>query len=218
MSDIPATPEFEIDLLAAEYVIGLLDLLERTAAATRITRDTLFAARVEEWEERLSGLNDGYDEVAAPNLMPQIEARLFPQAPAPARRGIFGNLWAWGSAAAAAVAVVAYLALTPASPTLTTTMASADGALRYEATVTGDEVTLTRVAGNDPDATHSYELWVIVGTDAPKSLGVIPDDVETVTLTGAAAGQTLAISLEPLGGSPNGAPTEVLMAGPLTSI
>lgn len=219
MSDIPSTPEFEIDLLAAEYVIGLLDLAERTLTATRISREPAFASRVADWEERLAGLNDEYDEVAAPNLMPQIEARLFPQAaPEPRSRGLIGNLWAWGSAAAAAVAVVAYLALTPAQPTLATTMASADGALRYEAVVTGEKVTLTRVAGLPADATHSYELWVIVGDSPPRSLGVIPDDVETVSLPGVAAGQTLAISLEPLGGSPTGAPTEVLMTGPLASI
>jgi anti-sigma-K factor RskA len=215
MSDIPTiTPEFEVDLLAAEYVIGLLDLAERTAAGIRLGRDTGFADRVADWEERLSGLNDDYAEVAAPNLMPAIEQRLFPQ-PSRVSRGLFGNLWAWGSAAAAALAVVAYLALTPAAPSLTATLAAETG-LRYEAVVTQDKLTITRVAGSAPDATHSYELWIIAGDDPPRSLGVIPGDAETISLPGVAAGQTLAISLEPLGGSPNGSPTTVLATGQLT--
>ena len=69
------------------------------------------------------------------------------------------------------------------------------------------------------------ELWIIVGDKAPRSLGVIdaanprayamPEDVRSDL----AAGATLAVSIEPTGGSPTGAPTGAVVAsGKLTQI
>ena len=75
----------EDEALAAEYVLGALDLAERTAAEARLKRDPAFAALVNDWQNRLSDLNDDYVEAEAPNLLPQIEARLFPQAAKPRR-------------------------------------------------------------------------------------------------------------------------------------
>ncbi len=212
MTDQPILPPDEDDdLLAAEYVLGLLDREERALVEARLRRDATLMLRVEDWEERLSGLNDDYAEVAAPNLMPQIEARLFPQAPV-ARRSLFGNLWAWGSAATAAVALVAYLALTPAAPSYTAILTADAGGLKYEATISQDTLTLTRVSGTDADPTHSYELWVIAGDNPPVSLGVVPGNAQTITRPGLAEGQTLAITLEQSGGSPDGKPHGPIVA------
>ncbi|MEO6299493.1 MAG: anti-sigma factor [Paracoccaceae bacterium] len=212
MSDLPTiTPEFELDLLAAEYVIGLLGLEERMSVETRLREGGDLAERVAEWEHRLSDLNDDYAEVPVQNLMPQIEARLFPAALV-VKRNLLSNLWAWGSAAAAAVALVAYLALTPAAPSYTAILTADAGNLKYEAVITQDKLTLTRVSGTTADASHSYELWVIAGDNPPVSLGVIPGDAESITRPGLAAGQTLAITLEPLGGSPTGKPTGPVVA------
>jgi anti-sigma-K factor RskA len=74
-------------------------------------------------------------------------------------------------------------------------------------------------------ASQDLELWIIVGDKAPRSLGVIdaanprayalPDDVRADL----AAGATLAVSIEPTGGSPTGAPTGAVVAsGKLTQI
>jgi anti-sigma-K factor RskA len=63
------------------------------------------------------------------------------------------------------------------------------------------------------------ELWAVPGSGAPRSLGLISASGATVVskaqqLKGAAA---LAVSLEPTGGSPTGAPTgPVLYVGKLT--
>ena len=73
--------------------------------------------------------------------------------------------------------------------------------------------------------TQVLELWIIVGDKAPRSLGVIdaanprayamPEDVRSDL----AAGATLAVSIEPTGGSPTGAPTGAVVAsGKLTQI
>lgn len=215
MTDAPLLPDQEDDLLAAEYVSGLLGLAERVAVESRARTDSTFAARITDWENRLSDLNDDFAPAPAPNLMPQIEARLFPTAP---KRSLWSNLWAWGATATAAVAIVAYLALTPAAPDFTATLAAEGSALRYEAVITDGELTITRVAGNGPDATHSHELWIIAGANPPVSLGVIPGDRQTISLPGVAAGELLAITVEQPGGSPTGQPTTTPIAvGTLTA-
>lgn len=215
MTDLPFLPGDEDDLLAAEYVMGVLELEERSAVETRLRNDTEFAARVTVWENHFAGLNDDYPEVAAPDLMPLIEARLFPQAP---RRSLLGTIWSWGAAAAVAVAVMAYLALTPPSPSFVATLTADAGTLRYEAVVTADRLTITRVAGEAADANHSHELWLIAGDNPPVSLGIIPGDSQTISLPGLSAGEVLAITVEPLGGSPTGQPTTTPVAvGALTA-
>lgn len=215
MSEHDFRPQDEDDLLAAEYVSGLLDLAERMAVETRLRNDPQFAMRVTDWENRLVGLNDGYAEVTAPNLLTQIEARLFPQ---PAKQSLWNNLWLWGSSAVAALAVVAYLALTPAAPSYTATLiADGGGTLRYEAVITQDKLTITRVSGDPADAAHAHELWIIAGDNPPVSLGVLPADTETISLPGVAPGQILAVTQEQAGGSPDGKPHGPIVAsGALT--
>jgi anti-sigma-K factor RskA len=215
MTDTTFRPEEEDDLLAAEYVSGLLELEERVAVETRARNDVAFAARITDWENRLSDLNEDFPEVPAPDLLPLIESRLFPSAP---RRSLWSNFWAWGAAATAALALVAYLALTPAAPSFTATLAADGGTLRYEAVITQDKLTITRVSGDAPDAAHSHELWLIAGDNPPVSLGVIPGDHETISLPGVQAGEILAITVEQLGGSPTGKPTTTPVAvGKLTA-
>ncbi|MBI1171402.1 anti-sigma factor [bacterium] len=207
-------PEDEDDLLAAEYVLGVLDLPERTAVEARLKADTAFADRVAGWEDRLSDLNGAFAPEPAPDLMPRIEARLFPQAARPANglRSWWADLRLWSGVAVASVALVAYLALTPPKPELTATLNLDKGALQYAAVITSGRLTITRVAGEVPDAAHSHELWIIAGNDPPVSLGVIPAGGETISLPGAAAGAVLAVTLEPPGGSPTGKPTGPIVA------
>ena len=215
MTETAFRPEEEDDLLAAEYVTGLLDLSDRIAAETRMRRDVAFAARVTDWEVRLADLNDEYSAVTAPDLLPQIEARLFPT---PAKRSLWSGLWIWGASASAALVVVAYLTLTAAAPDFTATLAATSGELRFEAVVTDGQLTITRVSGSGAAANQSHQLWIIAGDNPPVSLGVLPDDSETISLPGAAAGSILAITVEPLGGSPTGQPTTApIVAGPLTA-
>jgi anti-sigma-K factor RskA len=72
---------------------------------------------------------------------------------------------------------------------------------------------LRSVAAVDADQGKDYELWVVPGEGTPVSLGVMAvGGVYEVTLTEdarrlLAISRTLAISLEPSGGSPTGVPT-----------
>lgn len=83
------------------------------------------------------------------------------------------------------------------------------------------ELTLLR---QSPPEGRVFELWLIAGDDAPVSLGVLPDDTRlAVPLGPALAAQVpdaiLAISDEPPGGAPEGAPTgEIRATVPLTEI
>ena len=71
---------------------------------------------------------------------------------------------------------------------------------------------------------RATELWVIPAGQAPISLGLIrTDTVERKVIPAELAlrlvtGATMAVSDEPVGGSPTGQPTgDVLAAGPLTT-
>ena len=79
------------------------------------------------------------------------------------------------------------------------------------------------VAGDMPaDPSHSHELWVIPAGGKPRSLGTMPAGRQMhMRLADALAqllqqGATIAISVEPPGGSPTGAPTgPVVVSGAL---
>jgi anti-sigma-K factor RskA len=201
------TPRDADDALAAEYVLGVQDLAERAATETRIKRDPAFADLVTAWETRFEGLNDGFDEARAPNLLPKIEARLFPTANAarPARLPLIR--WLSGAAFAAAVVLVGVATLVPPRPDLIAVLATADNRLSYEVASYGDRLQVTRVAGVPAVAGQVHELWVIAPGAAPVSLGLLAEEPLVVVYPTPPAGWVLAVSVEPTGGSPIGTPT-----------
>lgn len=224
MSTQPPLDETD-DLLAAEYVMGLLPLPVRSAAEQRMKRDPGFADAVTAWENRLEGLNENYVAVKAPDLLPVLEARLFGPPPAPRRplsEVLGGSLRGWLAGAGVAVAVaVLVLAFVPVQPPVATTplvtLAAEALDLRYDIARDGDALRVTRVAGAAAGAGQVHELWLIVGDAAPVSLGLIEGDTVVLAARALAPGAVLAVSLEPAGGSPTGAPTgPVLVTGAIT--
>jgi anti-sigma-K factor RskA len=206
MTDAPLTPRDADDAEAAEYVLGVQDLAERSATAERIKGDPAFAALVAAWETRMEGLNDGYAEAPAPNLLPAIEARLFPRPERAPARGLFWR-WVSGAVVAAALVMVSVATLVPPKPALVAVLATADARLAYEVRHFGGELQVTRVAGVPAVAGQVHELWVIAPGAAPVSLGLLDDPQLVVTYPRPPAGWTLAVSIEPAGGSQTGAPT-----------
>ncbi len=210
MTDIPTaespmTPEEADDALAAEYVLGVLDHAERLQVASRIKTDATFAARVVAWEGRLAGLNDDFAEAPAPNLLPQIEARLFPK-PAKPR----SNWMRWFAGALVAASLVAgALLLMPGTPqaTLVAELGTQSEGLVYLARHDGTRLEVTRAAGTRPAAGQDHELWIIAPGAAPVSLGLLRDAPLSVEYPRPPAGWVLAVSVEPEGGSTTGAPT-----------
>lgn len=224
------------DVLAAEYVLGVLPAEERKMAAQRIDADPGFAARVDAWEARLSPLAAAYAEIEPPaSVKSAIDRRLGATSPEAAKSTLWHSLALWRMLAAAAIAAIVLLLFLPYSGTPPTDEAHP----RLVASLTQDgtdvhyyavydrarrRIDLAHVSGALP-ADSDFELWVIEGTQAPVSLGVIPaganvqlavtEDLERLI----AAGSVFAISLEPEGGSPTGAPTgPVVAAGGLATI
>jgi anti-sigma-K factor RskA len=213
------TPREDDVAQAGEYVLGVLDAPARAAVEARKKADAGFAALVTGWEKDLAGMNDGFAEVPAPDLMPQIEARLFGVV-APAPRGAKGWLWRFvlGAVAAGAFAVLVLTVLSPLqapmAPVLTATLVAEGQPLVFAASWDGGELVVRRTSGDAAPTGQVQELWLIADDQAPVSLGLL-DTVELRRpLDALPEGAVLAVSLEPAGGSPTGAPTgPVLVAG-----
>jgi anti-sigma-K factor RskA len=224
---------------AAEYVLGVLDAAERRALERRLPNDRALAREVEFWEARLGPLADGIAPISPPaTTWWRIEGALGPAEPAPAPRtakaaGMWQSIAFWrafaiGSSgfAAACLGALFYIALVPdARLPLIATINSSSGQPNFVATVTGgNSLTVVPAAllTNDPRA---MELWLIVPGDQPRSLGLIEAGREVrINLprdlaARVASDVTLAVSLEPPGGSPTGQPTgPVIATGKLTNL
>lgn len=206
MTDAPdLTPAEADDMLAAEYVLGVLDLPERMAAEARLKTDADFAAMVVAWEAHLAGLNDSFEDVApSAAVFAGVEARLFPVAPK--RRW---TVWLGGAVAAGvvALAVIVTLPQPGPAPEVVADLSAQDQGLVYRAAYSDGQLQVTRVSGTRPGAGQDHELWIIAPGAAPVSLGLLQDETLRVNTPRPAAGWVLAVSVEPEGGSTTGAPT-----------
>jgi anti-sigma-K factor RskA len=209
-----------IDRLAAEYVLGTL----RGPARRRFERWRATSTLVDEhcvsWEERLTPMLRRLTPVPPPaHVWPGIRRRL--NLAVPTGRSALRPL-----ALAASVLLVLSLGvfwywrtLGPGHVAQVATIAQSSGALMWQVDVygrTGEARRLSvRASGFAVRPTgHDYELWALPKGGAPVSLGVLPYAQASAqrALTSAqqqALGRAaqLAVSLEPVGGSPTGQPT-----------
>jgi anti-sigma-K factor RskA len=217
--------------LAAEYVLGTLELAEAEAARLRVEIDTTFAAEVAFWEQRLMPLASLAPPVAPPaTLWARIEdstggeGRRPRQRDAVSPRAVNDNRLSWwraGTFAGVAVAagLAAFIALRPPLPAPVLAVLTPYGTpTPVLVAVAGPNgtITLRPTAAIAVPTDRDLELWALAkGAKAPAPLGVIPQAGKTVP-PGVAEGTTLLVSLEPKGGSPTGQPTgPVLYAGTL---
>ena len=226
------------DALAAQYVAGTLRGGARRRFATLLAAHPALRRAVARWQARLLPLT----QVLPPEPPPAavwdaIERRLWPT---PAREPWWRALTFWrGASALASVAVVAlaFLLANPAplpAPVIVVLAATgAEGApearnVSFVASFSGDGSALvTRPIQPLPlGADRALELWALPPQGAPRSLGLISAQGPTVirrdqaaqALLDASRTSGLAVSIEPPGGSPTGAPTgPVVFAGKLRS-
>ncbi|HEX9954426.1 MAG TPA: anti-sigma factor [Allosphingosinicella sp.] len=249
MTDDLFTPEEERELLAGEYVLRLLDGEELLAARGRIGSDPGFAAAVEAWGRRLAPMWESVPEVAPPpELWHRIERAIGAETAGAAQAGDNvvqlrrrERLWKGYAAAMTAIAagLALFLALQVAQPdvpqvqapaaeprALVAALSTEGGEATLAVTVSGDHrsvlVTPTRMAAVSG---HSHELWLIPASGTPVSLGVVaPDAPRRHSIPEALAAEVhaetaLAVSVEPVGGSPTGKPTgPVVATAPLREI
>jgi anti-sigma-K factor RskA len=208
------------DASIAEYVLGTLAGEERAAFEAELGRDPDLRRAVAAWSDRLQPLADSVAPVAPPvALRDRILARIGGAQTAEPPFSILRWLaWTFGaSAVAAAVAVAAVFLFTPRPPELGGyAMLHEPNASQSVVVVQIDKERRQLVllaSAQTAGAGKDYELWVLPPGKSPVSLGVVPagERVERPIDQMRAAliqpGTTLAVSLEPTGGSPSGAPT-----------
>lgn len=213
--------------LAADYAIGLMPSTARRRFESLLLDDPNLRAEVAQWQESLVGLTTELRPEPVPErVWQQIVARIEPQRlHVPEKR----SLWNWMRVAAVAcsllVAIVVGVIYTRDKPDFNATLVANDQqpALTVQAFERYLKVEPVAVASVDPG--RSLELWAIPLDGVPVSLGVIPDDGKgRVDLSDAqrkllSRQTTMAITLEPKGGSPSGKPTgPILYKGQLASL
>jgi anti-sigma-K factor RskA len=213
------TPENRAEV--AEYVLGVMPGKERPAMAERILRDGDFAREAQYWEATLDPLGDAIAPVAPPKrIWNGVQRRLFE----PAKQSIWRWIGPLIATGLAAVAVVGFLRVPDAGPVWVADMATPEG-LRLAALYDEDKGEMrVSMAGISLPTDRDVELWLIAGDLAPISLGVMPREGQAAMeipadLRELVAGATMAISDEPLGGSPTGQATgPVLAVAPMVRI
>lgn len=229
---------------AGEFVLGTLPPDERREFLRVLARDPAAVEAVRSWQERLAPFALAIPPVDPPR---ELERRVMeaigiaPVVPRASNDNQAGR-WRIATAAASLVALVAAgLALRPHDTTMPvprvnptavqpiSLQTTAVAALSAEGQTPGLFVTYDKVSGRmrivpvglTPDQAHSYELWLIEGKNAPKPMGLVDakTGADRRVGTNMAVGATFAVSREPVGGSPTGAPTgPVLYSGPLVSL
>jgi anti-sigma-K factor RskA len=214
------SPELR-ERLAAEYVLGTMPSRVRQRFERLMAGDPALARMVGDWADRLSPLDSLTPAEEPPAYVWRaVERRIAGGAAAqsaPLRRW-FQSLAFWrGLALAASLATAAlalYLAVVPGpiAPTVVAVLSGHGGEPGWVAIAgpKSGEVSVSAVAPPAENKPHAFELWGIAGGQ-PRPLGLLPQHSgSAVTLRAAQLpppSGVLAVSLEPPGGSPTGAPT-----------
>jgi anti-sigma-K factor RskA len=208
-----------LDLLAAEFVLGTLRGRARRRFERRLESDPFAARRVRAWEDRFVTVNFRLPPVApSPSVWPAIERRI---GPAPAGR------WRGLAAAVVAAAVLGlgwFIWRETLEPQARAVIAGEAGEKLWhiEVAAAGDRIEISVIGAVSHPRNRALELWALPPDAAPVSLGLMPNtgrveralDARQRAAIGFAA--NLAVSDEPAGGSPTGAPTgAVLYVSPL---
>ena len=215
--------------LAGEYALGLLTPADVVAFERRLDGNPALRGVLAAWQEHLAGLLAHVPAVVPPpRVRDGVTRRLFPGAVAatPSRPWLRALTALLGGAAVAASLVLTVPQVLPVAHEHVATVAAEDGSLRVVAAYDVDSATLrVRPEAGTARPGRALELWLIAeALGPPVSLGVLPQGRATTLrlparLADVLAGATLAVSDEPLGGSPTGRPTgEVLAAGPVTPV
>ncbi len=195
----------------------------------RMAGDEAFSQIVARWQADMESFNQDYDEVTPrAAVLEQLEQRLF-AAPLTSKVnvGLWNSMafWRWlslGTSVAAAAALLYASGI--ASPS------SRDGKLVAELSAPSNSVNM--LASYDAESGRmrivpvaagraqekSLELWLVPGQGDPFSLGILPADtggelvIPSDLRDRLSGGATLAVSLEPFGGSPTGKPTGAIVA------
>ncbi len=214
------SPELR-ERLSAEYVLGTMPALTRQRFERLLAVDPTLRQAVEDWNARFGPIDDDALTQEPPARVWQAVERRLALPPAPSlqrpRRGWLDSLSFWRAAtfaaAAAAVAILYVTVWTPPAPTAVVAILSDDKGDPGWVALSGPrrgEIAVAPIHQVAIDAAHAFELWAIAA-GPPRPLGLLapepghPLQVQASLLP--PDGGTLAVSVEPSGGSPTGLPT-----------
>ena len=232
------TEREDIDELAAEYVLGTLPAAERSAIAERRLTDAKLDQALSNWEQRLAPLLEAVPPVAPPEKMfEKIQSRIASSLSVISlqqhRRALAKQTRTWRIAAGGMTALAASLAgfilwtgaaTHSSQPTYVAVLQEESQKPAFLMTVNmKTHMCSIKTVTPRPDPDKNYELWMVhEDLKQPMSLGVIAkSDIEEMPMVSYVdpdlnMNATFAVSLEPAGGSPTGAPTgPVMYAGRL---
>lgn len=220
------------DRLASAYVLGTLRGPARRRFEALLTAHPALRNAVAQWQDRLMPLATSIAPVEPPDrVWKAIEERLFADAdsartPAAAlpwwqRLGLWRALSGVTTAAAVAMFMVASQTPAPQAPIIVVLGSNPEAAqalnASFVASVTADGRALVLKPLNELSLTpgKALELWAVPAQGAPRSLGLVQAAGSTTLLKAQLLRNTaaFAVSMEPPGGSPTGAPT-----GPIVSV
>jgi anti-sigma-K factor RskA len=218
------------DRLAAEYVLGTLRGPARRRFEALLPAHPALNRAMLDWQRRVDALSVSVPAVPpSPRVWQGVQQRLFQHTVQPVVRW-WQKLVLWqaaaGMAAVAAISLGVVLSQPPVTqPPIVVVMAA------QSAAVEAGVQPVAFVAGVSPDGAHlvlkplddtqqrylnrALELWAVPPSGAPRSLGLLAADgtakIQREHLLDNTA--AFAVSVEPPGGSPTGAPT-----GPIISV
>lgn len=222
------------DLLAADYVLGLLDAAAQAAADRRMSGDPLFAREVEKWRERLADFDRSAETIPpSPAMWQSIENSLQSAAPRqtkPARSGLWQSLALWRGAAFAGIAATLLLAVALASalreaqrtPAMVAVLLDGDRAGAVVHVFADGRAVLQPLTDIPVPSDRDLQVWTLPSRErGPVSIGLM-QQARTLSLAlgnlpNTRTEQLFEITLEPKGGSPIGRPTGPILYKGLTS-
>lgn len=223
--------------LAAEYALGTMRGGARRRMETLMAAHPTLRQAVAYWEDELLHLGPAAKpQTPSDEVWQRIEARLFQDARSgaiekPAASASWWRslpLWRGWSAAATVAALAMFMVLRqepqPAAPMVIVLQANpqvsgqpfaVQASFVASLSADGKALVLKPIDQVAVSAGRALELWSVPAQGAPRSLGLVRADRATTLLKTALPAGTaaLAVSVEPEGGSPTGAPT-----GPVVSI
>ncbi|MCU7555339.1 anti-sigma factor [Alteromonas sp. ASW11-19] len=222
--------------LAAEYVLGTLRGQARRRYQKLMMESQLISETTWLWEQYLNGLGESVPPVSPSSAVwENIQSRLgFTDSEADNQKVISlyqkrSRRWRTMTGVAAAAAFIIAVLFGTSEPPVTVApthiavVNNADAEPLWLIEVSPESLTVRSTAKLTERADKDFELWMVPANgQAPISLGVLPEDGRWDRATPAILLRpdiaALAVSLEPPGGSPTGAPTEVLYISPLVSV
>lgn len=215
-----------VERLAAEYVVGVMRGAARARFARIAQTHALASRAIAAWEQRLLPLAIGLAPVAPPaHVWRTVTAQIARARPSRAARDPAAFRWRLAAIGLGAALALSWLWMIgqPTAPSVRVDRtdrialigSANDPAWLLEFDDETGSVRARAVSAPDVQPGQSLELWLMPGQSdgVPLSAGLLPSTgTAKIELSADArallqTSQLVAVSLEPLGGSPTGAPT-----------